>query len=68
MKKGRKKMANNVLLVSKELELIKSTGFWEYIIIPLALVSIITFLIGLERQNIGKSAGKIGRASFRERV
>ena len=57
MKKGRKKMANNFLLVSNELELIKSTGFWEYIIIPLAIVSVITFLIGLERQNIGKSAG-----------
>lgn len=57
MRKGRKKMANNILLVSNELELIKQTGFWEYIIIPIAIVSLISFLIGLERQNIGKSAG-----------
>ena len=34
----KKKMANNVLLVSKELNLEQyKPGFWEYIIIPLAM-------------------------------
>lgn len=40
-----------------ELQVFQSGEFWQLIILPLAITLVFSFLIGLERQNIGKSAG-----------
>ena len=40
-----------------ELQVFQSGEFWITVILPLAIVLVFSFLIGLERQNIGKSAG-----------
>lgn len=40
-----------------ELQIFVSGEFWYMIMLPLAIALFFSFLIGLERQNIGKSAG-----------
>lgn len=40
-----------------ELQVFQSGDFWMRIMLPLAISVFYSFLIGLERQNIGKSAG-----------
>lgn len=51
------KMFERILMFERELEILKSNDLWEKIIIPFLIVVLISFLIGLERQNMGKSAG-----------
>lgn len=40
-----------------ELQVFQSGDFWFQVILPMAIALFFGFLIGLERQNIGKSAG-----------
>lgn len=47
----------NIFMLTNEIELLKEMNVIEYVIIPFAMTVIICFLVGLERQNIGKSAG-----------
>ncbi len=46
-----------ILLFTNELEILKNHDIWSYVIVPFVVAVLISFFIGLERQNIGKSAG-----------
>lgn len=43
--------------IDVELQIFQSGDFWFMVILPLAISLFFSFFIGLERQNIGKSAG-----------
>ncbi len=40
-----------------ELQVFQSGEFWLAVVLPLCIALVFSFMIGLERQNIGKSAG-----------
>lgn len=46
-----------ILLFAEEIKILTDNNIWEYVIIPFVVAVLISFFIGLERQNIGKSAG-----------
>ena len=46
-----------ILFFADEIKMLTDNNIWEYVVIPFVVAVLISFFIGLERQNIGKSAG-----------